>query len=170
MRVWVRSEYAPELAVLFAWLTALLPWNVTFSELSGIGSVAFVRFPLFQVRYTFGISFTRAVTVMDPYSAFKFQQRGGATLADAYAVWIAGAAVVVLALLLSAVLYAAEPRVTATLRSPVLGMGLLLVLAGVAHAAATVLLYTRGPPGTPIPVGVVFQIAFGGVLVGAERV
>lgn len=170
MRVWVRSEYAPELAVLLAWLAALIPWNVTFSELSGVGSVAFVRFPLFQIRYTFGISFTRAVTVMNPYSAFRFQQRGGATLADAYAVWIAGAAAVVLALLLSAALYAAEPRVTAALGAPVLGMGALLLLAGVAHAAATVLLYTRGPPGLPIPVGVVFQVAFGAVLIAAERV
>lgn len=168
MRVWVRSEYAPELAVVFAWFAALIPWNVTLSELSDIGTVLFVRFPLFQVRYTFGISFARGVQVMDVYSALQFQR--GASIGDAYAVWAVGAALVALALLLSVGLYLAEAAVTRWLRRPVLAMGVLLGLAGVVHAAATVLVYTRGFGGVPVPVGVAFELAFGALLVGAERV
>mgnify|MGYP000224076028 CR=1 FL=1 len=39
MRPWVRSEYAPELAVVSAWLAVLIPWNVTLSRLSEVGIV-----------------------------------------------------------------------------------------------------------------------------------
>lgn len=170
MRVWVRSEYAPELAVVFAWFAALIPWNVTLSQLSNVGTVLFVRFPLFQVRYAYGIPLAEGIVVKDPYSAWRWQFRGGATIAEAYAVWVAGAALIGAALVLSLAMYFREETTTRRLRRPVQIMGGLLALGGVAHALATVLLSLRGFPGVPVPVGVVFEVVFGGLLLGAERV
>jgi len=165
MRVWVRSEYAAELAVVFAWLGVLVPWNVTFSALPRVGSVLFVRFPLGQVRYVFGIPFARAVKLDTAYSAWQYQ--AGTSMATAYAIWLVGAALVALALLLSFAMYADETRVEPY--RPVAVMGILLFGAGVALAVATISLYTRGFPGLPVPVGVPLLCAFGVVLLFAAR-
>ncbi|MFC7080651.1 DUF7549 family protein [Halorussus caseinilyticus] len=164
--VWVRSEYAGELAVVSAWLSALLPWNVTYSTLSGVGSVLFVRFPFFQVRYVSGISISEGLAVSTPVGAMAYQ--GGHSIATAYAAWSVGAAVVGAAVVLSVLLYRYEERVEATIDA-VRVMGALLALAGVVLTAATWLLWTRGFPGLPIPVGVVLLYLFGGTLLVADR-
>jgi hypothetical protein len=164
--VWVRSEYAEELAVVTAWLSAFLPWNVTYSALSGVGSVLFVRFPFFQVRYIFGISISEGVAVSTPLGALAYQE--GQSIAVAYAAWAVGAAVLAAAVALALLLYRYEDRVEATI-DPVWVMGALLSLAGVVLTGATWLLWTRGFPGLPIPVGVVFLYLFGGTLLLARR-
>lgn len=61
--MWVRSEYANELAVLSAWLAVLMPWNVTRHErtdnLSLLGGllnadaeskITFIRFPFLEIQ------------------------------------------------------------------------------------------------------------------------
>jgi len=164
--VWVRSEYAGELAVVLAWLSALLPWNVTYSTLSGVGSVLFVRFPFFQVRYTFGIPIADGVAVTTPLGALAYQE--GQSIAVAYTAWAVGAVVVGGAVVLSLLLYGYEERVEATVDAVRL-MGALLALAGVVLTAATWLLWTHGFPGLPIPVGVVLLYLFGGTLLMARR-
>ncbi|WP_276300730.1 DUF7549 family protein [Halorussus lipolyticus] len=164
--VWVRSEYAEELAVVLAWFSVLLPWNVTYSTLSGVGSVLFVRFPFFQVRYVFGISISKATTLMTPLGALSYQE--GQSIAVAYQAWAVGAVVVGGAFLLSLALYGFEDRVGATF-DPVGVMGVLLSLAGGVLTVATWLLWTRGFPGLPIPVGVVLLYLFGGALLLARR-
>lgn len=165
MRVWVRSEYAPELAVAFAWLSTLVPWTVSYARLPDLGSVAFVRFPLFQVRYTFGIPFARAVKVDSAYAAWQFQ--AGQSVAPAYAAWTVGAAVFLAALALSVAMYVDLDRVAPY--RPVAVMGVLLGATGVALAVATYRLATRGFPGLDVPVGVVFLLAFAVVLLRAKR-
>ncbi|NEU56699.1 hypothetical protein [Halorussus sp. MSC15.2] len=164
--VWVRSEYAGELAVVLAWLSALLPWNVTYSTLSGVGSVLFVRFPFVQVRYVSGLSISKGLAFSTPLGALAYQE--GQTIAVAYAAWAVGAAVVGAAVVLSFLLYLYEERVEATVDA-VRAMGALLTLAGVVLTAATWLLWTRGLPGLPIPVGVVLLYLFGGTLLVARR-
>ncbi|WP_135851428.1 DUF7549 family protein [Halorussus salinus] len=164
--VWVRSEYAGELAVVAAWLSALLPWNVTYSTLDGLGSVLFVRFPFVQVRYVFGIDISEAVAVRTPLGALAYQE--GQSIAAAYQAWTVGAALVGAAVVLSVLLYRYEERVE-SLTDPVAAMGVLLGLAGVVLSAATWLLWTRGFPGLPIPVGVAFLYLFGGTLLLARR-
>jgi multidrug transporter EmrE-like cation transporter len=164
--VWVRSEYAEELAVVTAWLSAFLPWNVTYSTLSGVGSVLFVRFPFFQVRYIFGISISEGMAVTTPLGALAYQE--GQSIAVAYAAWAVGAGVVAAAVALGLLLYRYEERVGATI-DPVRVMGALLSLAGVVLTGATWLLWTRGFPGLPIPVGVMFLYLFGGTLLLARR-
>ncbi len=165
--VWVRSEYAGELAVLSAWLCTLIPWNVTYSPSVAGGSLLFVRFPLFQVRYTFGLALARGVTVMDPLSAIRFQQ--GASIQFAYQVWAVGAALVGGALLLSVAYYAREEQVETGPVDPVRLMGALLTGAGLVLSVATYFLFVRGFPGVPIPLGVVFLLVFGAILLRIER-
>lgn len=165
MRLWVRSEYAPELAVAFAWLSTLVPWTVSYARLADLGSVLFVRFPLFQVRYAFDIPFARAVKVDTAYGAWQFQ--AGQSVAVAYAAWTVGAAVLLAALALSAAMYLDLDRVRPY--RPVQLMGALLGAAGVALAAATYLVATRGFPGVDVPLGVLLLLLFAVVLLRAER-
>ncbi|USZ68782.1 hypothetical protein NGM10_03360 [Halorussus salilacus] len=165
--VWVRSEYAGELAVVSAWLAALVPWNITYSTLSGLGSVLFVRFPFAQVRFAFGIPLAEGVAVSTPLGARAYQQ--GHPIAAAYTAWAVGAAVVGAAVLVSVLLYRYEARFERSRFDAVRVIGGLLALAGVVLTAATWLLWTRGFPGLPIPVGVVLLYLLGGVLLGARR-
>jgi len=165
--VWVRSEYAGELAVLSAWLAALVPWNVTYSPNVAGGSLLFVRFPFLQVRYAFGVPLARAVDVSDPLSAAAFQ--AGSSIQVAYQAWIVGAAVLAVAVGLSLLYYRREAAVEAGPVDPVRLMGALLTLGAVTLAAATYLLATRGFPGIPIPVGVVVTLVLGAVLLRVER-
>ena len=164
--VWVRSEYAGELAVLSAWLSAFIPWNVMLSSVAG-GSVLFVRFVFVQVRYTYGVPFAEGVAVSDPLSAVSFQ--AGNSIAVAYQVWAVGAGVFAVVFLLSVAYYLAEARVEALPVDPVRLIGALLGLSGVVLAAATYLLTTRGFPGVPLPIGVVFLFVFAGVLLTIDR-
>lgn len=165
--VWVRSEHAGALAVVSAWLTALIPWNVTYSSAVSGGSVLFVRFPFFQIRYAFGVPFADAVQIADPLSAVAFQS--GQTIQVAYQAWAVGAAVLAVAVAFSVLYYAREDAVESGPIDPVRLMGGLLALAGVVLSVATALLLTRGFPGVPIPLGVVFCFVFAGVLLSADR-
>jgi len=69
--VWVRAEYAEELAVVSAWLTALLPWSLSYGTPGGSRYVA-IRFPfvIFENIAGLGQQFdgTRLIT---PWSAME---------------------------------------------------------------------------------------------------
>ncbi|MFB6137066.1 MAG: hypothetical protein ABEJ42_01820 [Halobacteriaceae archaeon] len=177
MRLWVRAEYAEELAVLSTFLTGLLPWTVSYGDFGDLGSVFYVRFPLFQVRYSFGLPVFEAVSISDPYSAFA--SRGttdivgaivaskGITMADGYAVWVVGAAIVLIALTFAVFAYF-EPAILEPVPTvPILGS--LLGLAGLVLGAAWWLLYTRGFPGPSVPVGVPIVLLLAVVLLRSER-
>ncbi|RLM59760.1 hypothetical protein DVK02_03250 [Halobellus sp. Atlit-31R] len=165
--VWVRAEYAGALAVVSTWLAALVPWNVTYSTGVSGGSVLFVRFPFFQIRYAFGLPLARRVSVSDPLSAVAFQ--AGQTIQIAYQVWAVGAAVLAVAVVVAAVYYREEDALEAGPVDPVRLLGALVTLAGAVLAVATYLLATRGFPGVPLPVGVVFLFVFGAVLLTVDR-
>jgi hypothetical protein len=165
--MWVRSEYAGELAVLSAWLTALLPWNVSYvGDVLG-GSALFVRFPLFQIRFLFDTAFGPPVRFLTLQDALGLQR--GNPIELAYQLWAVGAVVVVLAVAFSVVYYLAEDRLDASTVDPVRLMGGLLALGGVVFAVVVVLLQTRGFGGIPVPVGVVLLFALAGSLLGVER-
>jgi uncharacterized protein (TIGR04206 family) len=165
--MWVRSEYAGELAVLSTWLSALIPWTVTYTSGIGGGALLFVRFPLVQVRYSFGVSLARGIAVADPLSALAFQR--GQTVAVGYRVWALGAAVFCLALVVSAVYYRRESWAESWAVDPVRLLGGLLLTTGATLAVATYLIATRGLPGVQIPVGVGFLLLFGGLLLTVDR-
>lgn len=164
---WVRAEYAGALAVVSTWLAALVPWNVTYSpEVSG-GAVLFVRFPFFQIRYTFGVPLARRVAVSDPLSAVAFQ--AGQSIRIAYQVWAVGAGVLAVAVAIAAVYYRNEDAVESGPVDPVRLLGGLLGLSGFVLAVSTYLLATRGFPGVPIPVGVVVLLVLSWVLLTVDR-
>jgi hypothetical protein len=165
--MWVRSEYAGELAVLLTWLSAFIPWNVSYASNATGQSLLFVRFPLLQVRYVFGIPLARGVVVSDPLSALAFQR--GNPVAAAYEVWALGAAVFAAALVVSVVYYRKESWAESGPVDPVRLLGALLLGTGLVFAGATYLLLSRGFSGLPIPLGVVFLLLFGGVLLTVDR-
>ena len=176
--VWVRSEYAGELAVLTTWFTALVPWNIHYAPLSDAASVLWVRFPLLQVRYVFGLELLRGTQVGLPVppplvdstgfvvSAMGFQDN--AQLTTAYEIWAVGALVYLLALGVSIAYYRDEERVEGWALDPVRLLGGLLLLAAGAFGAATAFTYGQFP-GVPIPLGAILVGLFGLVLLTAER-
>lgn len=164
--VWVRSEYAGELAVVSAWIAALTPWNLTYSpEIAG-GSLLFVRFPFFQVRFTWGVPAAAPIAVSDPLSAIGFQ--AGQSLQLAYQVWAVGAGFLAFALVLSVAYYLREARLEAARLDPVRVMGGLLGAGGAVLAVSTYLVVTRGFPGYPVPL-VVVHLVFAGLLLTVDR-
>lgn len=165
--MWVRSEYAGELAVLLTWLSAFLPWNVTYSSAIGRGALLFVRFPLVQVRYSFGVPLARGTRINDPLSAAAFQR--GQALELVYQVWTVGAAVFAVALVVSMLYYWKEAWAESWPVDPIRLLGALLFGTGLVFAGATYLLLSRGFPGLPIPLGVVFLLLFGGLLLVVDR-
>ncbi|MFB6108413.1 MAG: hypothetical protein ABEJ82_06190 [Haloplanus sp.] len=165
--MWVRSEYAGELAVLSTWLSVFIPWNVMYSPGIAGGSLLFVRFPFVQVRYSFGVPLAKALAVSDPFSAVAFQR--GQSIRVAYELWLVGAAVLAVAVVVSLVYYRRESWVESWAVDSVRLLGALLSLTGLLFAGATYLLVTRGFPGVPVPVGVVFLLVFGVVLTTVER-
>lgn len=179
--VWVRSEYAGELAVLSTWVTALVPWSIHYAPLSGGASLLYVRFPLLQVRYVFGLSLIRGSQVGLPVpagvvdvegflvSAIAFQDNPGLT--DAYWLWAGAAAVYLLALAVSLLYYRDEERVEGWRVDPVRLLGGLLVGTAGLLGVASYVAWTadRALPGVPVPIGVLIVGLLGGVLLTAER-
>jgi len=175
--VWVRSEYAGELAVLSTWLTLFLPWNVFYATVSG-GSVLFVRFPFLQVRYAFGVPFVRATDVSTPVSAYLLQS--GTSVQVAFGLWLVGAAVVLAALAVSVYYYREEERAEAWSVDPVALLGGLSTVAALSFLAASALFPERflgvslgvggGLAGVSVPAGALVQLLLGVALLRAERV
>ncbi|MFB6157400.1 MAG: hypothetical protein ABEJ34_06120 [Haloferacaceae archaeon] len=165
--MWVRSEYAGELAVLSAWLGALVPWDVSLVSAVAGGNALFVRFPFVEVRYALGLPTERTTLLLDPLSALRFYR--GTAVVVGYRVWAVGAVLVAAALVLSVVYYVREDRLEAGPVDPVRLMGGLLTGAGVTFAVASYLIVTRGLPAIPVPVGVVLLLVLGTVLLRVER-
>lgn len=167
--VWVRSEYAGELAVVSAWLAAVIPWNVTYATAEGLpGDILYLRFPFFEVQYLIGFEIGENQFFLNTIGDAVSQQIGQGVF-TAYAIWLAGAAFVAVAVLVSVAYYVEEDRVEAGPVDPVRLIGGLLTVAGVVLAAATYLFVTRGIPGYPIPLGTVLLLVLGGILLTVDR-
>lgn len=165
---WVRSEYAGELAVLATWLCALVPWSLSFGSRGGITVVA-IRFQYLMLQFIYGIDLRGAGErpVLPVWDAPAFAASGTAE-SQAYAVWAVGAALLTVALVFSVLFYLREDRVEAGPVDPVRLLGGLLVLVGIVETGALVLLW-RGYALSTVPLGVVFCLVLGAVLVRVER-
>jgi uncharacterized protein (TIGR04206 family) len=165
--MWVRSEYAGELAVLSAWLCALLPWSVSYAS-PGEVQVFRIHFLYFLFQFVPGLEFPEGtapyVLVVDgPDFAAE------ATVVLAYRLWILAAALFSLALAWSIAYYVFDERLEArSPLDPVRTMGVLLVAAGLPLSAAIYYLVVA-LPWTTVPVGVVFMYLFGGLLLVVDR-
>lgn len=182
--MWVRSEYANELAVLSAWLTLFVPWNVashshTVPNLGADTSILFLRFPLVEFQYrneeilfeqsggTINIDVSESLDLAYPgthlfdqlyftwpHSAAQFYT---STLQQASLLWTGAAVMFAVAFLFSIALYLREDAVVERLPIlPVRLMGILLGVGALGTAGASILYYTqRDLVGFPIPVGVI---------------
>lgn len=173
--VWVKSEYAGELAVVSAWIAAFLPWYTSYvPDIDGLpGSVLFLRFPFAQIRFTFGVPLADAVDFRTPMGVFveRADTLEAGAIEVAYHVWYVGAALVGLAVLLSVAMYADLDRVTELLPvDPVRAMGGLLTTAGLVLAVSTALFYHhRVFDEYPVPIGLLIMFVLGVSLLRVER-
>lgn len=180
--VWVQSELAEELAVVSAWLSALLPWSASLAigSISG-GTLVEIRFPFGLIRYLFGIEISgnnqpENPLFLTPWNAAQFY--GEAPGALSYNIWLGAAVVLAVAVLLSIALYAFEEWFEEAAVDPVRLMGGLLLLAAVLLTFSMLFLqFGAGPLGTAspfvgfvVPIGVLFQFAFAYTLLRVERV
>jgi len=192
--MWVRSEYAGELAVLSAWIAALLPWNVAYQSNAppdGQASVYFFRFALFEVQFrrpwVFEVNgeVTDAMEVLDaiyagtslfgnvyatsPPSSVAFYD---GTMGQASLLWTVAALAFALAFVLSLALYFREDEVAARLPvSEIHLMGALLGVGALGTGGASALYLTaRDSTGIPVPVGVVVVGVLAAVLLRTEKV
>lgn len=164
--MWVRSEYAGELAVLSVWANALIPWSLSIASADG-ASLVVVRFQLFLLQYLFGVSLgAQEQPFQTVVGAVDFET---GAVSRAYEVWLVAAAVFAVAFLVSVVYYADDEwLVAASPVDPVRLLGALLVVTGAVETVAVVRLWNAFP-GTLVPIGVLFCYLLGGLLLVAER-
>lgn len=201
--VWVRSEYAEELAVVSAWLMTLLPWSFSYGRPGGAQYFA-IRFPFFTYERWQGIAagvggggFRTPIGKLDLYvyatltdalnpeelaarygtddpglsigtviDALKLGPYTDATLG--YLLWTVGLVVLLLAILLSVLLYVETDAVHDLPFDSVRAMGVLLMVAAVFYSGATIMLYLQ-LPGIYLPVGPFLYVAFGYILLTVDR-
>lgn len=175
--MWVKSEYAGEVAVLSTWVCALLPWSVSLFQRdlgsAGTLSAVWIRFLPGRFLYVFG-PVRRAQSPWDwAWEVPGFVATRGEALAGY--VWLAGVALSLVALALSVVYYLDEDRVEAWEPErlprefdPVEALGALLVATGGALLVASGLLVWY-QSGVTVPVGALLQLALGGLLLRVER-
>lgn len=166
--MWVRSEYAGELAVLSAWVSALLPWSVTVLSPRETD----LEFTLVIIRYAyFQLQFLRNLTLPNAEVFFWLHEVPGFVApAVEPAAWtaVAAGAVFALPLAFSVTYYAAEERVESLPVDPVRLMGGLLGASALAYSAAFALFWQR-KAGVTIPVGLLFTWLFTGLLLTVDR-
>lgn len=190
---WVKAEYAGELAVVAAWLAALVPWSVSLQPDGPFGSVLFmVRWPLAELQVRVPANLTAngqpldvegalgqvypgtnvfgSFYVTEPVSAATFYE--SSPLVPGGWAWLVGAAVVLVALGLSVALYLDEAGTARRLPADhVRVMAALLGLATAAFAVASGFYYLgRDVVGVPVPVGVAVVGALAVALARVERV
>jgi uncharacterized protein (TIGR04206 family) len=164
--VWVKSEYAGELAVLATWLVGLAPWSVSTFSISGL-RVAALRFLPFRLQYIFGGAVPNERPFIWSWEVANFQQSAELTLAGrlGFATFV----IYLLPFFLSLFYYFEEERVAATLPvDPVRLFAGLLGLVGVVSLAASVL-FVQFFPGFTVPLGSLLALVFAYLLATVER-
>lgn len=163
--MWVRSEYAGELAVLSTWLCGLAPWAVTWiarEEATGY----FFWFHAINLLFTPGIDIPGSRPLW-AWGFLDFPVYTGETYVTY--LWLAGTAVFLVGLSFSIAYYLDEEQIQSLPVDPVRTLGGLLLASGLLLAGAYALL-VQNHLGTTLPVGIVFQLLLGSVLLRTERV
>jgi hypothetical protein len=190
---WVRSEYAGEFAVISAWLSMVLPWNIVYRASLPTEPLAsemtIIRFPLLEIQFRSpavveingqmssaaalleqmypGINLFSEVYLSWPVGASAHY---GGYMQWGSLAWALGALAVLAAFAVSIAFYLREDDLQERLSAdPVRLIGGLLGVATVATAAATVLYFLgRDLGGIPIPIGVLIMGALSVALLRVE--
>ena len=191
---WVRSEYAGEFAVLSAWLSMVLPWNIVYRASLPTEPLAsemtIIRFPVFAIQFRApavieinGQTSSAAGLLEQMYPGFQLfgdvflatpvgasSHYGGTMQLGSFA-WTLGALAIVAAFAVSIAFYLREDELQERLSAdPVRLIGGLLGVATLALSAASVFyFFERDFAGIPIPVGVVVIGALSVALLRVER-
>jgi uncharacterized protein (TIGR04206 family) len=163
--VWVKSEYAGEVAVLATWLGAFLPWSVGWLGISGVQVVS-LRFPLARIQYIFGATVPGEKPFLWAWEVPAFA--GSPELTLAAQLGLIGGEVYLVALLVSVVFYVAEEWLMAQPVDPVRLLAALLSIVGLALTGAGFML-VRYDASTVIPIGGPLMLALGALLATADR-
>jgi uncharacterized protein (TIGR04206 family) len=166
--MWVRSEYAGELAVLSTWVTALLPWSVTVLRPRDTQlqfTLVVIRYAYFYLQFLLNLTFPEQDTLLWLHEVPGFVSAGVEPAAWAA---VAGGALFTLPLGLSIAYYAAEERVEALPVDPVRLLGGLLGACALVYSASFALLW-QNKAGLAIPVGVLFMWVFAVLLLTVDR-
>lgn len=164
----VRTKYGGELAVVLTWLCALLPWSITAGTLPPSDvTVLWIRFLPLRFLYILGAEVPGQRPLLPVWEVPGFVGTGGETTAAW--IWIAGTLLFLVPLAISVVYYLDRDRVESRDLDPVRLQGALLLGVGLIFAAAAGVLWLESP-GLTVPVGTVFFLLFGAILLRVERV
>jgi len=192
---WVRSEYASEFAVLSAWLSMVLPWNLVYHSSVPTNPVrsemGIIRLSIVELQFRFpgritglpGGPRTARNLLEEMYPGMRLFQDvyvvtpiGSGTHYSGYLqwgslAWALGAFALLLSFAFSLAFYLREDELTDRLSAdPVRIIGGLLGVATLALSAASVLyFFERDLVGIPIPLGLLVMGALSTALLRAER-
>jgi len=173
--VWVKSEYAEELAVLVTWLSLFVPWSLSYGSFSVTETsdltLVILRFPFVAMRYQFGVQLLNGTTIDHPLGyRQEVVNAGGATANQlpGFDLWLVGVAILAVAFVLSLLLYFEVDALDDLPVDPVrLQGGLLLALGVVLLGSSAVLFATQSA--LFVPFGVVIYLVFGVILLRVDR-
>lgn len=161
-RTFVSPNYLLEASVIFVWVTTIMPWSVVYAPLEGITAV-FIRYPIVEARYV--LSTNLPTQIYTPLSGYQLHASASEPIALGYLIWIVGGLLFVAAFIVTVLLFFREERVREATPVPIPRViGGLLASSGVVLGLATVVLVIRGFGGVPIPIGLLFMLVFGCVL------
>ncbi|GGN17974.1 DUF7549 family protein [Halarchaeum nitratireducens] len=161
---WTAPEYENPLAVVFVWVSTLLPWEVAYATLPGPGvSLLFVRWPFFQLRRLADLTSPASeLTFALSLNAYQFQT--GTTIYTGYLVWTVVSLASLCLLAFSLYFYVREDDVVARVDRPARPVGAALCCTGLGYLATGYAIYATGFAGLHVPVGALFQLLFGALL------
>lgn len=174
----IKSEFAEEFAVVFAWVSALVPWSVTtaIGSIQG-GSLVQIHAPFVVVRFLFDIEVPGPnPLVMLPWESISFY--AGAPGPIPFVLYTASTCVIALTLLLTLAMWALEDQVAAARFDEVRAVGGLLLISAVLLTLSAAVLTVGAPVdsvvstsfvGVVIPVGLLFQYVFAYALLTVDR-
>ncbi|MFD1645643.1 DUF7549 family protein [Haloarchaeobius litoreus] len=175
--VWINSEYVEEFAVLTTWLSVFLPWSVVRASSAEGAELVVLRFPFFGIQYVFGTGLVDGTTVRTPWEYYTLNAGQFPAQATAYLVWALAAVVLVVAIVVSILMYFEHETVERLPGRGVYVLGASMLVLAVAFTGAAVQLHLHQPAdilgwGFYAPIGLlglVFFYAFGLLDLFADR-
>lgn len=165
MDLWISRDAERSVGAMVAALALLIPWEFTYVDRAG--GLLLLRFPVFEVRFIGGLGgFQPIRTPLYLYNR-QLANQGVGDLLLMYQLWMAGAVIVLLAVLLGIAAYVTDPLEGGP--NPTRILGGLLVAGGTCFVGAWYFLATSGFRGLDIPLGALLVPALGAALLFAER-
>lgn len=166
MDLWIARDAERRVAAYIAGLAVILPWE--FSYIDSAGGILLLRFPAFEIRYVGGIGGFRPIRT--PLYLLNRQQAQDIVVTDLvwmYRLWIAGAVMLTLAVILAGALLLSDRSPSGP--NPTKILGALLICTGVSFLGSYGLIATAGLRGLDVPLGAIIVPLLGGVLIAADR-